>query len=45
MTHPTRMAPILYKEEGKEIGEKLWQETMEELAFADPEMLLKAALI
>jgi len=38
------MAPILYKDEGEKIGEKLWQETMEELAFANPEELLKAAL-
>ncbi|KAH7324350.1 hypothetical protein B0I35DRAFT_349684 [Stachybotrys elegans] len=37
------MAPILYTDEGKKVGEKLWQETMEELAFANPEKLLSVA--
>lgn len=38
------MAPILYREAGTRISEKLWQETMEELAFAKPEELLTTAL-
>ncbi|RFN44759.1 short-chain dehydrogenase/reductase sdr [Fusarium flagelliforme] len=38
------MAPILYGEEGRKIGQRLWQETMEELAFANPEELLRVAL-
>ncbi|KAI1070694.1 hypothetical protein LB507_006645 [Fusarium sp. FIESC RH6] len=38
------MAPVLYKEEGTRISEKLWQETMEEFAFAKPEELLNTAL-
>lgn len=29
-----RMAPIVYKSEGKKIAERLWQETMAEFAFA-----------
>jgi hypothetical protein len=29
------MAPLVYKEEGKEIAKVLWDETMNELAFAN----------
>ena len=37
-----RLAPIIYSEEGKKISEQLWKETMEELAFAKVEEIIKA---
>ncbi|GKU06454.1 short-chain dehydrogenase reductase family protein [Fusarium langsethiae] len=38
------MAPIIYTKTGKKCGEQLWKETIEELAFAKPERVLKFAL-
>lgn len=35
------MAPILYTAEGKEISERLWKETMEELSFVKPEDIVR----
>lgn len=29
------MAPLVYEPEGEKIAEKLWQETLNELAFAN----------
>ncbi len=34
------MAPLIYTEEGEEVSEQLWKETMEELRFAHPEDIL-----
>ncbi|ROW01493.1 hypothetical protein VSDG_02060 [Cytospora chrysosperma] len=34
-------APILYTEEGKDVSDRLWQETMDELSFAKPEDILR----
>ncbi|KAF5027021.1 hypothetical protein F66182_896 [Fusarium sp. NRRL 66182] len=36
------MAPIIYTEDGKRCREQLWKETLEELAFVQPEDQLKA---
>jgi hypothetical protein len=36
-----RLAPIIYTAEGKKISEQLWKETIEELAFANVEEILK----
>ncbi|KAK2732571.1 short-chain dehydrogenase reductase family [Colletotrichum kahawae] len=35
------LAPIVYSPEGQKISERLWEETMTELAFAKPEEILK----
>lgn len=32
-----RMAPIIYTEEGERISAQVWQETLEELSFANVE--------
>ncbi|ROW11331.1 hypothetical protein VMCG_01221 [Cytospora schulzeri] len=34
-------APILYTAEGKDISDRLWRETMDELSFAKPEDILQ----
>lgn len=36
-----RLAPIVYSPEGQKISERLWEETMTELAFAKPEKILE----
>lgn len=36
------MAPIVYKPEGKKIASQLWQETMEDLAFAHVADIVKS---
>lgn len=36
------MAPVIYTSEGKQLLEKLWKETMDELAFADPKDVIRA---
>ena len=35
------MAPIVYTTEGEKVSEQLWKETMEELAFAHVEDVLR----
>ena len=37
------MAPIIYTEEGKQISQRLWKETMKELAFANIEKVIAQA--
>lgn len=36
-----RWPPMMYTEEGRRLGERLWDETMAELRFAEIEELLK----
>ncbi|WXC58135.1 hypothetical protein SNK03_004033 [Fusarium graminearum] len=36
------MAPIIYTDTGKKCSEQLWKETMEELAFVQPERLIES---
>lgn len=33
--------PMMYTEEGKVVGERLWRETLEEFNFADVEAILR----
>lgn len=35
------MAPIVSTEQGEEVSDRLWKETMEELSFADVEGILR----
>lgn len=37
-----RFAPLLYTAEGEEIIERLWQETLDEFAFADVRDVLQS---
>jgi len=34
-------APVMYTEEGRVVGERLWRETLEELKFVDVEGILR----
>lgn len=36
-----RWAPFVYQSKGQEIAERLWQETMDELAFANVSGVIK----
>lgn len=36
-----RMAPLVYSREGELVREKLWEETMEELSFANVAEIVK----
>jgi hypothetical protein len=35
------MAPLVYSKEGEQIAQRLWNETMQELAFAGVEDIFK----
>jgi hypothetical protein len=35
------MAPILYQDEGKEVAERLYEETVEELSFAGVRQIIE----
>ncbi|KAI1108312.1 putative short-chain dehydrogenase/reductase family protein [Nemania sp. NC0429] len=38
---PAKLAPIVYTDEGKEMAQKLWRETMDELSFAAVDDILR----